>query len=134
MKQDYKKIVSEVLGAIQGYRTETLDLAKVDRGITVFKCYKLELRELFHESNRLYMCAKIDYEEAKAKKYKEYRGMYSGLDSTNYAKLDCIEQGRATVDLKCQRDKCRGMMDDLTDIIIDLQVKRRSMLNEITYG
>jgi hypothetical protein len=96
---------------------------------------KAILRQIEVDASGLYLEAKDTFEWTKAQFYKEARSKGDGsLDATNEAKFASIPHSKKMHEAKCQRDKCRGLLDDLTNVIIEIQIKLKDSKQQIRYG
>ena len=96
---------------------------------------KAVLRQIEVEASHLYMAAKDEFELQKALGYKTHRGNgMCTLDATNFSKLDTIPQSKVMHNHKCRRDICRGLMDDLTEVAIKINIALKDARQQYQYG
>lgn len=132
---NYHEITSQALEDIEKFKSADLtDLTLVESLIQRFRAHKALLNEMLTEANRLYMQAKDELEYHKAEKYKEARKEMSQIDSTYEAKFATIELAEQKSNLKCSRDKSKALIEDISDVVMELCVRRKQLNEEKTYG
>jgi len=102
--------------------------------IQKFRSHKALLNEMLTEANRLYMQARDTLEYTKAEKYKESRKTMSQIDSTYESKFLTIELAEKKSSLRCSRDKSKALIEDISDINMELCVRRKQLNNELQFN
>ena len=126
--------ITKTLDDIRDFREADLtDIGVCDKFIQLLKADKALMTEAYTVANREYMQAKDDYELKKSEEYKKAREHMSQIDATNEAKFNAIPLSKIRNDWKVKRDQSKLLIDDLTDIIVEISIRRRDNLNQATY-
>ena len=137
---DYKSLYSETIIEtnliLSDYKASIIngEIGHLDSLKARLVANKAILRQIYHDGHAYYLQAKDDFEMFKAVSYKKHRsnGMNT-LDATNEAKFESIPSSRNMHDLRCKTDKTKALVDDVTDVIINMSISLREMNIELKH-
>jgi hypothetical protein len=140
LKALYMDAVWESNELICTYKQQIKDEDLIGQAKTraLLKANKVILRQVYVDSEGYYHDTKNLIARLNADNYKKYRDEgQSQKDAENNAKLECYEFGDGKINLYEQmedfnkkRKKSRGLLDDLTEIIIEISVNLKHAREE----
>lgn len=127
--------VKSALVDIETFKTmDMFDQAMVEGMIQKLKAHKAILREIYHSACTKYMEMKDEIERVYIDNYRSYRGKMSQKDAEMEAKFDTLKQREEKTVWQGQKDKCKALVEDIEDCIIELQIAKRDNFNQIKHG